>query len=48
MSAYQQWDMSLGEALVNEGCSAKTVVGLESLAGAAQFAAGAGRHGKFN
>ena len=48
MSAYQQWDMPLDEALVNEGRSAETVVGLESLAGAAAFSAGAGRHGKFD
>lgn len=48
MSVYQQWDLTLSDALVNEGRSAETVVGLESLAGAAQFSAGAGRHGKFD
>ncbi len=45
-SAYAQWDLDLPHALLQEwqrgrGCIA------EGLAGAARFAAGAGRHGKF-
>jgi enoyl-CoA hydratase len=47
-SAYEQWGMSLPEALAHE-----TELGLdvvrsgETLAGATRFASGAGRHGKF-
>jgi len=47
-SAYLQWDLSLPEALRTE-----TLLGLEVIrsgetrAGAARFAAGAGRHGRF-
>ena len=48
LSAYQQWDKDLPEALVNE-----TELGLEVIrsgetaAGAARFASGKGRHGDF-
>lgn len=48
-SAYEQWSMSLPEALLHE-----TRLGLEvirsgeTLAGASRFAAGEGRHGKFD
>ena len=47
-SAYAQWDLSLSEALRTE-----TVLGLETIRsgetreGASRFAAGAGRHGRF-
>lgn len=47
MSSYQQWDMSLEQALVNEGRCAKRVLEREGLGGAAAFAAGKGRHGSF-
>jgi len=44
MSAYEQWGMSLDEALANElRHGAKALA--EGAAGAARFAAGAGRHG---
>jgi len=48
LSSYRQWDLSLPDALVEE-----TRLGLEvirsgeTIAGAARFAAGEGRHGKF-
>ncbi len=44
-SAYAQWDLSLSEALRREGASSFDVVAAEGVAGAARFAAGAGRHG---
>ncbi|GAA5316078.1 MAG: crotonase/enoyl-CoA hydratase family protein [Candidatus Pelagadaptatus aseana] len=47
MSAYQQWDLDLPEALVNEGRSALEVLEKEAIPGAARFASGAGRHGSF-
>jgi enoyl-CoA hydratase len=49
MSSYRQWDLSLADAL-----KAETVGGLEVIrsgetqAGAARFAAGEGRHGRFD
>ncbi len=46
-SAYEQLDLSLPEALVNEHRGGIQVLMTESLAGAQEFAAGAGRHGEF-
>ena len=46
-SAYAQWDLPLHEALANEGTQGAPIVAQEGKAGAARFAAGAGRHGKF-
>ena len=47
-SAYGQWDLSLAEALRREGAGGFPVIEAEALAGAARFAAGAGRHGRFD
>ena len=45
-SAYEQWDLSMEEALRNETRRGLDVIGSgETLAGARRFAAGAGRHG---
>ena len=46
-SAYAQWDLPLAQALQQEGSGGWPVVQAESVAGAARFAAGAGRHGSF-
>jgi enoyl-CoA hydratase len=46
-SAFAQWDLPLAEALRREGAGGFQVVAAEGLAGAARFAAGAGRHGAF-
>jgi enoyl-CoA hydratase len=46
-SAYGQWDLSLAEALQREGAGGHPVVQAEAVTGAARFAAGAGRHGRF-
>jgi len=46
-SAYAQWTLPLAEALRHEGAAGYPVVAAEALAGAARFAAGAGRHGRF-
>ena len=46
MSAYRQWDLALPEALHQEWQRGKQCIG-EGLMGAARFAAGQGRHGKF-
>jgi len=47
-SLYQQWDLSLADALANETRLGLEVIGSgETQAGAARFAAGAGRHGTF-
>ena len=46
-SAYRQWDLALDEALRQEGARGVPVVAAEGAAGAARFAAGAGRHGTF-
>ncbi|MCW5636656.1 MAG: crotonase/enoyl-CoA hydratase family protein [Rubrivivax sp.] len=46
-SAYAQWGLPLAEALRREGAGGFPVVQAEALAGAARFAAGAGRHGRF-
>jgi enoyl-CoA hydratase len=48
MSAYQAWTMPLDEALKNEyRYGIATVESGETRAGAARFASGVGRHGKF-
>ncbi|OYU76133.1 MAG: enoyl-CoA hydratase, partial [Burkholderiales bacterium PBB5] len=44
-SALAQWDWPLDQALEHEGAAAQAVLQAEGLAGAARFAAGAGRHG---
>ena len=46
-SAYAQWDLPLAQALQQEGAGGWPVVQAEAVAGAARFAAGAGRHGNF-
>ena len=43
-SAYAQWELAMEEALRQEGRGGLQVLG-EAIAGAARFAAGAGRHG---
>ena len=46
LSAIEQWDLSEDAATVNEaGRGRDTISTGETLAGAARFAAGAGRHG---
>jgi len=46
-SAYEQFGMSLGDALANEfALGMSTIQSGESFSGAARFAAGAGRHGR--
>lgn len=47
MSAYTQWDLPLMEALRNEFEKGFPMVEGEGLSGAARFAEGAGRRGKF-
>lgn len=47
LSAYQQWDCELPEALRREGAGGYPVVFAEAIDGAARFAGGEGRHGKF-
>jgi len=44
-SALAQWDWPLAEALQREGAGGWAALQAEGLAGAARFAAGAGRHG---
>jgi enoyl-CoA hydratase len=44
-SAFAQWDLPLAEALRREGAAGHGAALAEGLAGAARFAAGAGRHG---
>jgi len=46
-SAYAQWDLPIDEALRQEGLRGVPIVVAEGEAGAARFAAGAGRHGAF-
>jgi enoyl-CoA hydratase len=47
-SAYEQWGLSLDDALRNESrLGIETIRSGETLAGAARFAQGAGRHGRF-
>ena len=45
-SAWAQWDGPLDDALALEGAGGYAALQVEGLAGAAQFAAGAGRHGQ--
>ena len=45
-SAIRQWDLPLAEAMQQEGAAGQAVLAAEGLAGAARFAAGAGRHGQ--
>jgi enoyl-CoA hydratase len=47
LSAYSQWDLPLNEALRNEFEKGFPMVELEGRSGAARFADGAGRGGKF-
>jgi len=44
-SAFAQWDLPMADALAQEGARGFGIVEAEGLAGAARFAAGAGRHG---
>ena len=46
-STYAQWDLPLDEALRQEGRLGVPLVAAEGEAGAARFAQGAGRHGRF-
>jgi enoyl-CoA hydratase len=45
-SALAQWDLPLDVALQHEGAGGHAALQAEGLAGAARFAAGAGRHGQ--
>jgi len=47
MSAYEQWELSLEEALANEFRHGRKSLAEEALEGAVKFAHGAGRHGSF-
>ncbi|MEW6269020.1 MAG: crotonase/enoyl-CoA hydratase family protein [Thermodesulfobacteriota bacterium] len=48
-SAYEQWNLSLEEALRNETrLGLEVIASGETVAGAARFAGGAGRHGSFS
>jgi enoyl-CoA hydratase len=47
-SSYAQWDLPLAQALRDEGAHGVAIVFAEGKEGAARFAEGAGRHGKFN
>ncbi|WP_312305896.1 crotonase/enoyl-CoA hydratase family protein [Pulveribacter sp.] len=47
-SAYAQWDLPLAQALRQEGRLGTPLVAAEGADGAARFAAGAGRHGRFD
>jgi enoyl-CoA hydratase len=46
-STYAHWELPLADALRQEGAGGYPVVQAEAVAGAARFAAGAGRHGDF-
>jgi enoyl-CoA hydratase len=46
-SACAQWDLPLAEALQREGAGGFPIIEAEAVAGAARFADGAGRHGRF-
>ena len=49
LSSYEQWSLDLGDALVNEyRLGITTIRSGETQAGAARFAAGHGRHGRFD
>lgn len=47
LSAYEQFDLSLREALANEFNHGLSALSEETSAGATRFASGAGRHGRF-
>ncbi|TFW09265.1 crotonase/enoyl-CoA hydratase family protein [Oxalobacteraceae bacterium OM1] len=47
-SAYEQWDLSLEEAMRREGVRGVPMVFAEGNAGADRFVRGAGRHGRFD
>ncbi|MBM3290182.1 MAG: crotonase/enoyl-CoA hydratase family protein [Candidatus Hydrogenedentes bacterium] len=47
LSAYQQFDLSMPEALANEFRHGMRSLEADTLAGAQKFASGAGRHGSF-
>ena len=47
-SAYAQWDLSMGQALRQEGVRGVPLVFAEGEGGAARFSQGAGRHGSFS
>ena len=47
LSAYQQFDLSLGDALQNEFKHGLAAIREETRAGAVRFSDGAGRHGDF-
>jgi len=47
LSAYEQFDLSFDEAMVNEFQHGLKAIEQESQKGAARFAEGSGRHGKF-
>jgi enoyl-CoA hydratase len=48
VSAYEQFDLSIEEALANEFNHGLAALNEETSAGATRFASGAGRHGSFN
>jgi enoyl-CoA hydratase/carnithine racemase len=48
MSAYEQFDLSLEDALANEFHHGLNALKEETSAGATRFTSGAGRHGSFN
>jgi enoyl-CoA hydratase len=47
MSAYEQWDLDLPEALMNELGHGRAALDAEAVSGATRFAAGKGRGGDF-
>lgn len=47
LSAYEQWNLPLEEALRREGSAGQSIMEQEGKSGAARFVDGAGRHGKF-
>jgi enoyl-CoA hydratase len=47
-SALAQWDQPLADALAFEGANGFPIIAQEAVAGARRFAAGAGRHGRFD
>jgi enoyl-CoA hydratase len=46
-SSYEQWDLDIADALVNEGQRGLPALRAEALSGAARFAEGRGRGGSF-
>jgi enoyl-CoA hydratase len=47
LSAYQQWDSEMGEALRSEAAGGEAPLAAEGLRGAGRFSEGAGRSGRF-